>query len=119
MYRHREFPRAREKHKVRMEVESLPDGTNGSGSTVSGWTEDISTGGLRVACRKTVPAGAALSVEISCSHPMETFLMKGHVIWVRGDEDKRRFLVGVSFDGSHEEEVLRWSRTVERRASGR
>jgi hypothetical protein len=119
MNRKRRYSRARERHKVRIAVESVPGAVEKRLTRLTGWTEDISTGGLKVVCRKSVPAGATLSLEITCSHPLESFFMKGHVIWARADMQEHRCHLGIIFDRGREEEFLRWSRAVDRRACGR
>jgi len=112
----RQHVRLAERHKVRMSIRSLPGGKPATSVNLSGWTEDISVGGLRLTSRKKLPVGADLDLHVELTHPLETFDVAGKVVWCGAHTGGRSVQAGIYISASPRKAFIEWSRMVTRRA---
>ncbi|MDA0991471.1 MAG: PilZ domain-containing protein [Verrucomicrobia bacterium] len=92
-----------------------PEVANGSKkNSCTGWTQDVSLGGLNLRTRKSLPLHARLDLDVHCEHPIETVHLRGRVGWVR-QESGVRHTVGVFLDETSKDDLVAWRRMLERR----
>lgn len=80
----------------------------------SGWTQDVSIGGLRFLARKPVPMNATVEMEIACTRPVESCRLRGQVGWL-GRENEKQYVVGVFVREPSAERLVAWRRILTRR----
>lgn len=81
----------------------------------SGWTQDVSLGGVRFGARKPLPINSIVELDIDCKHPAEVFQLRGQVGWLCNEGDRGGFSVGVFIHEAARERVAAWRRMLERR----
>jgi len=88
--------------------------SNGSGTGCSGWTSDVSFGGIQLRSRKTLPLHADVDIDVHCKHPIEEFTLHGQVGWVR-KEGATMNEIGVFLRGTAKDDLVAWQRMLVRR----
>jgi len=93
----RAHPRSSEKHKLRLKIDHVPAEMRPNTRPFTVWTNDVSYGGLQFTCRRWLPVGTVLKLEVECSRPHEVFRHVGRVVWLRKEADEEHYTIGVYF----------------------
>lgn len=114
MLERREAARLAMKAKVRAHLIGQPGASEGVGAVYSGWTQDVSFGGLRLIMRKVPPLNAMIDMDIACTRPIEGHKLRGQVGW-HCREGAQTYVVGVFVREPLKERLVTWRRMLERR----
>lgn len=112
----RKHPRLTVKHKVTVTVEGSEGEKADEPSTHVCYTQDISVGGMRIDAPAKLPVGTDVRLHLRCGFPRRDYHMTGRVVWTAPATDHRHS-VGIEFADLSKEDLLAWSRMLERAAS--
>ena len=78
-------------------------------------TADVSTSGMRLACKEKIPKGSALKIMIAITEPPRSFSLNGTVRWVKESSPPDLCFVGVQFDQNEPEAISAWKELVQQK----
>jgi Tfp pilus assembly protein PilZ len=70
------------------------------------FTEDISSGGIKIITNKLLEIGALLEIELSLGRKNKAISLFGRVQWIRHLYDGELFAVGVMFEDNPAENIM-------------
>lgn len=102
-----------ERHQT-IKIKILPgtDKKKPYGRAFSCTSEDVSVGGIQFSTSREIDANDELTLQISFTRPNRTFLHKGRVVWVRHEEEKKSYRIGVFFTSDDPRTLIEWRKTV-------
>ena len=106
-----------ERHKVSLTVLSCPGEPSLKGRTFTGYTRNVSAGGLLFYARRPLPVGTAVALRVEFVRPHEVALREGRVLWGQTPSGRQRVIVGVRFMDSSRDTVLAWKRLLAKRTA--
>jgi len=112
----RKHPRILGEGPVFVKVIEAGENADLRGETIYCSTQDLSTGGIRLAVDREVPVGSVLHLWIGLSDSPGSYMLTGRVVWARPAESgKTSHMVGIEFEEVPDGDMTTWLEMMEQK----
>ena len=112
MHNRRAYKRIERHQTIKVKILPAIGEKKSYGRAFSCSSEDLSVGGIQFSSTQAVEMNDTLTLQISFTRPNHTFQHKGRVVWVRSEEGRKSFRIGVFFTHDNPQHLIEWRKGV-------
>jgi len=112
MRNRRAYNRIERHQTIKVKILSAPGEKPPHGRAFSCSSEDLSVGGVQFSSNRQIEVNAGLTLQISFTRPNHSFLHKGRVVWIRKEEGKKSYRIGLFFTHDNPQNLIEWRKAI-------